>query len=56
MIGMGSKTSGEKNLEALVSRDPVPPPMLLNCMFIPMYLSSKQMLDSHAFEELSFVY
>lgn len=52
---MGSKMSGEKNLEALVSRDPMPTPMLLNYMFIPMYLSSKQMLDSHAVEELNFV-
>lgn len=55
MIGMGSKMSGEENLESLVSRDPMPAPMLLNCIFIPIYLSSKQMPDAHALEELNSV-
>lgn len=34
VIGMGSKMSGEENVESLVSRDPMPTPMLLNCIFI----------------------
>lgn len=55
MIGMDSKMSGEKNLDALVSREPMPTHMLLNYMFISMCLSSKQILDSHALEELNFV-